>query len=37
MNPRQKVHAMLLISEIIFILSILALSIIGNVKNPKKN
>lgn len=36
MNPRQKVHAMLLISEIIFILSILALSIIGNVKNPKK-
>ena len=36
MKPRQKVHSILLISEIILLLSLLALSIIGCIKNPKK-
>ena len=34
MNPRQKVHLLLIISELILCLSILTLSIIGCVKNP---
>jgi len=37
MKPRQKVHTLLLICEILFYFSILALSIIGCIKNPKKN
>ena len=37
MKPRQKVHALLLISEILLYFSILVLCIIGYIKNPKKN
>jgi len=37
MKPRQKVHTLLLISEILLYISLLALSIIGCIKNPKKN
>ena len=36
MKPRQKVHTILLISEILLYLSLLSLSIIGCIKNPKK-
>ena len=36
MKPRQKVHTLLIISEILLYLSLLALSIIGCIKNPKK-
>ena len=34
MNPRQKVHTLLLISELLLYFSMLVLSIIGCVKNP---
>ena len=37
MKPRQKVHSILLISEILLYLSLLSLSIIGCIKNTKKN
>ena len=36
MKPRQKVHSLLLISELILYLSILILSIIGCIKYPKR-
>jgi len=36
MKPRQKVHSILLISEILLYISLLALSIIGCIKNPKR-
>ena len=37
LNLRQRVHLLLIISELLFYLSILVLSIIGCVKNPSKN
>jgi len=36
MKPRQKVHSILLISEILLYISLLTLSIIGCIKNPKR-